>query len=568
MKRIVFFITLAAIIVFFGRNLNPLSQKMFTFHDETQAARVQQFVVNLKNLQIPPRIAPDFSFKLGYPIFNHYAPFSYWITSFMHLVGISVIDSLKLSFLLAIIISLISMFLLLRIFFGFYQSLLASTLYASSPWLAVEIFIRGNLAETWFIALLPLAFWALYKNSVSKSPRFFILTVFILSFILTSHNVLSIVFVPIIILYIFLLSNKKNNYIALASAFLLSSYFFLPAIIELPLTYAGEVAKNNHYAGDLLCLWQLWTTPSWGYGGSIPGCQDGMSFMLGKPQILIGLVGIIFLFFRIYSQKKDRFIFGLFILLLVSSIYFSTYLSTFISNILSPFLSFFQFPWRLLSFALFGICFVSAAIQIPERLKRFSFIFFVLSVVIIFYNSKFFVKDLMTNERFNKDYLSQIYIERMVAFKVAEYVPRTVDFRNWFKYESKIKDETLYDGLFIHSLDKKEVIIISNSTFNKLASTSSEKILLNISYMPYWKIYVDNSLYFPTKLDKLGRPIIELIKPSNIRVKYEQTNVEKVGNTVSIVTLLILIFGNKIINIFLKKNLFERPSNNVKQNIS
>ena len=162
MKRIAFIITLLFIVIFLGRSLNPFSSKMFTFHDETQAARVQQFVLNIKNLQIPPRIAPDFSFKLGYPIFNYYSPFPYWITSILHLTGISVINSLKISFLLAIVVGFVSMFLLLRLFFNFYPSLLAATLYVSSPWLAVEIFIRGNLAETWFIALLPAGFWEFF----------------------------------------------------------------------------------------------------------------------------------------------------------------------------------------------------------------------------------------------------------------------------------------------------------------------------------------------------------------------------------------------------------------------
>ena len=546
MKRIAFIITLLFIVIFLGRSLNPFSSKMFTFHDETQAARVQQFVLNIKNLQIPPRIAPDFSFKLGYPIFNYYSPFPYWITSILHLTGISVINSLKISFLLAIVVGFVSMFLLLRLFFNFYPSLLAATLYVSSPWLAVEIFIRGNLAETWFIALLPAGFWCLYKNQKNLSSWFFIITVIILSFILTSHNILSIVFVPIIIAYIFLLPNKRKNYFALFFSFLISAYFFLPAIIELPLTYAGEVAKNNNYSGDLLCLWQLWTTPFWGYGGSIPGCSDGMSFMLGKPQIIFGIIGLFFLVRRLFFQKKDKAIFIFFTLLLTVSIYFSTNLSLLISGLLEPFLSFFQFPWRLLAFALFGICFVAAGIEIPKRFKKVGFVFVLLAYSVIIYNSKFFIKDLMTNEKFNKDFLSSTFIEKMVAYKVAEYVPKTVDYKNWFKYESnkggsEIIDPTLNDGKFIHSLDKGILNIINNSSFYKQATTTSNKIILNISYMPYWKIYINDIIYIPTKLDKLGRPIIGLSKPSTIKVKYEQTTVEKVGNAISIIALLGLI---------------------------
>ena len=91
MKKIVFVIVLLLIIFFLGRNLNPFSSTMFTFHDSTQPARVQQFVLNLKTLKIPPRIAPDFSFKLGFPVFNFYAHFSYWLTVLINLTGFGIV---------------------------------------------------------------------------------------------------------------------------------------------------------------------------------------------------------------------------------------------------------------------------------------------------------------------------------------------------------------------------------------------------------------------------------------------------------------------------------------------
>src|SRR3989339_1230941 len=101
-KTLVFFLSIILMIVFFGKNLNPFSSRMFQFHDETQPARIQQFTSNLKKLNIPPRIAYDFNQKKGYPVFNFYAPFSYWLTSLVNITGLSIINSIKLSFLLAL----------------------------------------------------------------------------------------------------------------------------------------------------------------------------------------------------------------------------------------------------------------------------------------------------------------------------------------------------------------------------------------------------------------------------------------------------------------------------------
>jgi hypothetical protein len=75
MKRFFLILSLAFVIFFLGNKaLNPLNGKMFNYHDDTQAARIQQFVLNLKSLKIPPRIAPTFSNRLGFPVFNFYAP--------------------------------------------------------------------------------------------------------------------------------------------------------------------------------------------------------------------------------------------------------------------------------------------------------------------------------------------------------------------------------------------------------------------------------------------------------------------------------------------------------------
>ena len=94
---------LAAILFTLSKLLNPLDPRMFNFHDDTQAARIQQMALSIKSLHIPPRLAPEFSHNLGFPVFNFYAPTAYWITTGLHLVGFSIPMALKLSFFLTII---------------------------------------------------------------------------------------------------------------------------------------------------------------------------------------------------------------------------------------------------------------------------------------------------------------------------------------------------------------------------------------------------------------------------------------------------------------------------------
>jgi len=543
MKKLFLIIAAVFVVFFLARDILPTNNYFFDFHDETQPARVNQFVLNLKNLQIPPRIAPDFSFRLGFPVFNYYAPTSYWITSFFHLLGFSVIDSLKISFILALLVGFFSMYLLTSNFVSFYQSIFAGLLYVSSAWMAVEIFIRGNLAEIWFLALLPLATFFVFKEK-----KFFFQKVLVFALILTSHNVLSIVFIPFITVIIILNKNWRENFLALLVAFLVNAYFFIPAILEMPLTWATYIAKNNYYLDHLLCPWQLWKVNFWGYGGSGPGCDnDGMSFMLGKPQIIFGIIGSLFALFQVIKKQKNSFFYLYLILTTAIFTYLSTDLSYPISKIFSPYLSFFQFPWRFLAFVIFGLAFFSSFIFFPKKLEKLNILFVFLGLMIVFYNAKFFTKYHLPNTRFNKDFLSDIYIQKRVVYKVAEYLPKTVDYHTWLKYEPKKKekyqiDKKLEDDVFIHYQDGKKATIITDSPFYKKGFAEKGEVIINISYMPYWRIFLDEKEYQPKKFDSLGRPMISIDKKTTITVKYEQTKIEKIANLITLLTVIFLIF--------------------------
>ena len=266
MKKVIFTVVLLLIIFFLGHNLNPFSSSMFTFHDSTQPVRIQQFVSELKRFHIPPRIAPDFNFGLGFPVFNFYAPSSYWLTGLINLIGFNVVSSIKLSFLLALLVGFIGCYLFFRNFFDYFPALLGGVLYITSLYFPLDIFVRGNLAELWFLALFPLIFHFLYKNSLKNNRKTFFTTTVILFISLTSHNIFSLIFIPVAIAFLLLLKNKKSNLFSFLFALFLSAYFWLPAIIEMNLTWAKEVATLTNFRNHFLCINQLWDFP-WGYGG-------------------------------------------------------------------------------------------------------------------------------------------------------------------------------------------------------------------------------------------------------------------------------------------------------------
>lgn len=539
----VFILVLVTLLITLGRNLNPLSQTMFDFHDITQPARIQQFTLNLKNLKIPPRLAPDFSFKMGYPVFNFYAPFSYWVTGVINLLGFDVITSLKVSFLFSLIGAFVFTFLFLRLFFDFYPSLLGAVSYVTSLYFAVEIFVRGNLGEIWFIALFPLALFSLLKNSQKPQRKTFFLTAIIIAAILTAHNALSLIFIPVSLIFVLLNKNIKMNLAALFIGFLLTAYFTIPGVFELKDVYAKEITTTTDYHHHFLCPYQLWQSP-WGYGGSIPGCNDGMSFKIGKFQLIVSLFGILIFLGKLFLKHKlrDKPVLIFFFFLTSVSLFLTTYQSQLIWDLLRPVFSLFQFPWRFIGLALSGIAFFIAYFwqKVAFPFKKIVIIFF--TVALFIYASKYFQKNEMAKKDFINHYLSQEYIETRAAHNIPEYLPKSADYRYWQQLNPKDKKEIkIGDQWPMDTADTGSLQVIKNTPWLKEFKIVRPTVArVNIHYFPFWRIYQDGQLTKLEKFDPLGRPIINTKTSSIITVQYQETLIERIGDWLSLSTFIFL----------------------------
>lgn len=539
--KYIFFTAILVIAVFLlGRDLSPNSQKMFKGHDETQAARISEFRYNLDQGIIPPRIAPHFSHELGYPIFNFYAPFSYWITSGLQYVTNDIPTALKLSYLLAIMVGFISMYFYLRRFFSFYPSILGSLTYISSPYIAIEIFVRGNLAEMWFLALFPAGLYAMHTNTKTR----LLLNALLLSFLFTSHNILSLLSVGILIMYVLLLKNKILNILTIVSALLLSSYFLIPSIMELQFVNASFIAIKTNYIDHFLCLGQIWnSTP--GFAGSAAGCEnDGMSFMLGKLNIILGVSGLSLFLYDIFRKRKisDKPVFILIVILLLGSVFMTTAASSFIWKLTETISALFQFPWRFLAFSLFGISIFAAFTlqKLPDKYKLIGVI--VAGVLLLFTNYDHFYGQQISSSEFKQKYLSEEYITTTASYRVPEYLPTSANYKYWNSLEGN--KNIVNKNSPVTSQSNQELLLFTNEPLYKLFMAKSiQPVIANIHYAPYWQIMVNNIPFTPSQFDTLGRPYIPVsnIDFDSVAIRYSETQTEKFGNTLTILTFLVLV---------------------------
>jgi len=369
----------------------------FPMHDDAQVQRVFEMKQALADGMFPVRWVKDLGYGYGYPIFNFYAPFAYSVGGFINLIGFNALLATKIMMALGIILSGVFMYLLAREFWGEIGGLVSGLLYVYAPYHAVDIYVRGDAAEFWAYAFIPLAFLGVYKlychceRIAKQSPTkaktgrglpqpfhgfamtsWFWLSIgsigyagIILSHNLTAMMVTPFLFVALLLLFLVLLFNgRRKSYfvlLVLLIGILLSAFYWLPALMEMKYTNVlSQIGGGADYHDHFVCLSQLWNSP-WGFGGSVPGClSDGLSFKIGKLHSILSLLSLIAL---VIIWKKEKIKAGV-ILFSIVSLLFAIFLmlqqSQFIWDAI-PQMAFFQYPWRFLVLASFFTSFLSGA---------------------------------------------------------------------------------------------------------------------------------------------------------------------------------------------------------------
>src|SRR5260370_1035021 len=179
----------------------------------------------------------------------------------------------------------------------------------------------------------------------------------------------------------------------------LASFYWLPTLVEMKYTNViSQIGGGSDFRDHFVCLNQLWNSP-WGFGGSVPGCVDGISFRIGKVHLLVALLALALWWFVKKQSKENNIIFGFSLIGLLLSIFLTLSASLVIWNFITP-MAFFQFPWRFLIIICLFSSFIAGSLPwIISKLfatKKYEQIFAVsLSTIIIvstiFLYSKLFV---------------------------------------------------------------------------------------------------------------------------------------------------------------------------------
>lgn len=336
----------------------------YTHDGENHLARLANYYIAFKEGQWPPRFAPNLLNHYGYPVFNYNYPLANLISLPFSVLDFSYVFTYKLIIFAFVYAGLWGAYCFLSQHkFGTGAKIFALTTFALTPYLLVNINIRGNIGEVMAFALLPWLFYAsekLKEQSNKIIDRPFLLLVLVLILFFLSHNIAALFGSSLLIFYAAFAYGKnwrvwKKFILAFFWAFVACLWFWLPALAEKHLVTLDQVELNQQFAQHFLSLQQLLDlTISFGF--SRPGSIDDMSFGLGLLQLVLLLFLLIYLLLAGKKTPPRPLLFGLIILLLLFG---QLAISEPLYRLFPP-ASFIQFPWRLALFLAVPLLYVAA----------------------------------------------------------------------------------------------------------------------------------------------------------------------------------------------------------------
>src|SRR3989344_6774321 len=294
-------------------------------------ARLANLNLAFHDRHFPFRWAVNLNHGFGLPVFNFY----YYLMELLAMIPmklcLTIENSLKSVTVISFLGTGIVWYLWLKDKLGKLPAAAAGIFSLTALYPLSVILIRGAYGETLALFLLVLNFFLL-ERLIQKPTRWrYFLAVGGMSAFLLAHNISVIFGLPLLAFYF--LKNWKKVWLVFVNSIGLTLFFWLPIILERQFTYFSSIVSGSELFNHFPTLSQLIYMP-WGFGFSMTGSGDTMSFTFGAIQWLIVLLA--------FLVKKRGFWHWAF----VAFVFLALPVSGWLWRLLAI-LNFVQFPWRL-----------------------------------------------------------------------------------------------------------------------------------------------------------------------------------------------------------------------------
>lgn len=315
-----------------------------------------------------PRWFPDFGQGHGYPIFDFFPPFGYLLTELPELVVRNLPLAIQISMAASMIVSAWGMYPLAReIGAGRFASLATAGVYLYFPYHLQDLYTRGGMPELWAMAGLPWLAWAQLRATQSPNVFRIGLAGLLAAGEIGTHNILAAFILPACLVVSLVLSPPLKRRFVVTSAsctaagVLLAIGYWLPAVVEAPLTHVKELA------GDWLPDHTFPPTDLLDGGFFAPYGPKVFKMTAFEAAVLLALICLLLWHGRIARRRLPAL--GLVALTLATIFGLTKWSVPLWTNV--PLMGYIQFPWRLLTLVGF---FTATMLALVTREKRWAWI--------------------------------------------------------------------------------------------------------------------------------------------------------------------------------------------------
>lgn len=519
----------------------------FFHHDDLQVMRIFEMKKCFEDFQIPCRWVPDMGYGNGFPLFNYYSALPYYIGAVLS-YPMGLINSAKALFFIPLVVGGVLMFLLGQKLFGKDAGFLSAILYMFAPYRALDSYVRGAVAESFALAIIPLVFYFILRISEKPSRLNIVLGSFSLAAFLLSHNIMTMFFMPfvlflgVLILYFQKWKNWKPMLVSLMLGVGMSLFFLLPVFFEKDLVHTETLIQGgSNFRTHFVAVSQLFLDRFWGYGGSEFGPHDTISFQIGWPLWWFVPVAVLFLILRFKKDLKGSAVAVLFLIMFLISIFMSHNKSAFIWEMIGP-LQYAQFPWRFLSLSIFSASLLAGFCikYLSLRLQMISV--WVIAAVAIFLNWGFFIPRDFYPWINDTNKLENPLWEIQQKAGILDYLPKTA---------SEPQGPAPNNIEVLRGQAKGSNYAVRSNKFSFDVSVSDNSyIQVPVFDFPNWKVYVNGNLIKHDHNGALGRIGLSVI-PGVYRVEgfFTDTYIRIIGNILSLLSVILIalmIFNKRI----------------------
>ncbi|MCR4329729.1 MAG: hypothetical protein NUV65_04265 [Candidatus Roizmanbacteria bacterium] len=559
MKRFIWVIPIVLVII-------PLLRlQYFPMHDAQHIARLFVFDQALRQGALYPRWVEGLGFGFGYPLFNFYPPLIYYVAEVFHLIGFGLVWSMKMMLIVGFTLSFWGVYALVyKKTKDVYSSMLGGFMYLMAPYHAVLVYIRGAFAEFFAYAIIPWVFVGFEMIQANGGISLFSAA---FALLIVSHPLIAFPFVLLFIGYfigIFVISLQKRVLItktAIGSllGLGLSAFFWMPSMFERHFTLVDKILTHGlaDYKMHFLYIRQLLYSP-WGYGGSIYGLEDGMSFRVGEVHIILAIIAtitLVFIFFRKKTQRLDILKIYIFLGMGLLSAYLTIFKSQFIWDFIS-YLWYLQFPWRLLTFVVYFLSVgVALWVYLLKKMNRIIIVVIAALFIYVLYTPLFEPAYYITGQ--DNHYISKNQLTWEVSKTSYEFMYKDIKPKQSGLFFSFPLEKSQLPTTLVNAKNNVDIRILTDKVTMKEISVRTQSkttLTLNRSYFPGWNAYIDGVPATVLHSDSVQRMFIDVPKGTHtVLFKFETTTIRKISWLITFISLLFWLYFVQIETVWAKR---------------